>query len=222
MPRNTFSFQGYVCQLLYHLYGYQVLGLERNQTNVNNARSRQRKMYSDSLGHVKYSCCDLTCNSVEVIEAILHDEFKEHSDICLIGLHACGDLSIYASKIFCNMKAARLFVMIPCCYHKLSISKSTKINASTEKQCFNNFPLSDSLKAVIVNNNFDISLFLRRPFLRLACQESADRWNNMSIEAHSEHAFYVLARALLQLYATKSAYVLRIFRSSYLPLDPLE
>ncbi|KZC11559.1 PREDICTED: methyltransferase-like protein 25 [Dufourea novaeangliae] len=199
---------GYVCQLLYHLYGYRVLGLEKNHANVNNARTRQSKLYPDSLTHVKYNCCDLTYNSVETIETILRDEFQENSDVCLIGLHACGDLSIHASKIFRDMQAARIFVMISCCYHKLSISKSIKINASTEKQYFNNFPLSNCFNSVIVHNNFDVGSFLRQPFLRLACQEPAERWNNMSIESHNKHSFYVLARALLQLYATQNGFSL--------------
>lgn len=189
------------------MYGYQVLGLEKSQAKVNEAKSRQVKMYPDSLAYVKYNCCDLTCNSVEVIEAILNTEFQENSDVCLIGLHACGDLSIHASKIFLNMKVARILIMISCCYHKLSISKRTKINASTEKQYFNNFPLSDCFKSVIFNSNFDIGFFLRQPFLRLACQEPTDRWINMSVETHNQHSFYVLARAVLQLYATESEYL---------------
>ncbi|PBC25399.1 hypothetical protein APICC_09447 [Apis cerana cerana] len=200
---------GYICQLLYYLYGYKVLGLEKSQANVNNARSRQIKMYSDSLAYVKYNCCDLTYNSVEIIETILNNEFQEKSDVCLIGLHACGDLSIHASKIFRDMKIARIFILIPCCYHKLSISKSIRINASSEKQYFNNFPLSNCFKTIINNTNFDIGTFLRQPFLRLACQEPVDRWYNMSIETHNKHSFYVLARAVLQLYATKNGFSLK-------------
>ncbi|OAD55291.1 hypothetical protein WN48_04933, partial [Eufriesea mexicana] len=107
------------------------------------------------------------------------------------------------------MKAARIFIMVPCCYHKLSISKSIKINASIEKQYFNNFPLSNCLRTVINNNNFDVSSFLRQPFLRLACQEPTDRWYNMSTETHDQHSFYVLARAVLQLYATKNGFSLK-------------
>ncbi|XP_076242733.1 methyltransferase-like protein 25B isoform X2 [Calliopsis andreniformis] len=200
---------GYVCQLLYYLYGYRVLGLEKNEANVTRARNRQTKVYPDSLAHVKYKCCDLTCNSVETIESILHNEFAESSNVCFIGLHACGDLSVHASKIFFKMKTAQLFILIPCCYHKLSTSESTKLNTSTEKQYFNYFPLSNHLKAAIVNSNIDIGFFLRRPFLRLACQEPADRWNDMSIQTHSNHAFYVLARALLQLYATTNGFSLK-------------
>ncbi|XP_076297443.1 methyltransferase-like protein 25B isoform X1 [Lasioglossum baleicum] len=200
---------GYICQLLHYLYGYQVLGLEKNQENVNNAKRRQAKMYPESLEHVKYSCCDLTCDSIETIETILYNEFQTNSDVCLIGLHACGDLSISASKIFRNMDAARIFVMISCCYHKLSLSNDVNTNASADRQYFNNFPLSACFKGVIDENNFDIGCFLRQPFLRLACQESAERWTNMSAESHNKHSFYVLARALLQLYATQNDFSLK-------------
>ncbi|KAG7210689.1 hypothetical protein KM043_012192 [Ampulex compressa] len=92
---------GYVCQILHHLYGYQVLGLERSEANVNRARDRQKKFYPDSLKHVK------------------------------------------------------------------------------------------------------------QPFLRLACQEPADRWHNMSTIDHHQHSFHVLARAVFQLYADTSGFLLK-------------
>lgn len=199
---------GYICQLLHHLYGYKILGLDRNQETVNNVRNRQMKMFPDSLTHVKYSHCDLTCNSAETIETILLNEFQEQLDICLIGLHACGDLSIDALKIYRDMKRARVFIMVSCCYHKMSVSKSTQTDTLIKKQYFNNFPLSNCLKTVIRNTNFDIGFFLRQPFLRLACQEPSDRWCNMSIKRHNEHSFHVLARAVLQLYAAKNGFCL--------------
>ncbi|XP_078038148.1 methyltransferase-like protein 25B isoform X1 [Augochlora pura] len=200
---------GYVCQLLYRLYGYKVLGLEKNQETVNNAKRRQAKMYPESLEHVKYRCCDLTCNSIVTIETILKNEFQEDSNVCLIGLHACGDLSISASKIFRDMDTARIFIMISCCYHKLSMSEDTDTNTLAKKQYFNNFPLSTCFQSVIDDSNFDIGCFLRQPFLRLACQESAERWTNMTTESHNKHSFYVLARALLQLYAAQNRFSIK-------------
>ncbi|XP_034194968.1 methyltransferase-like protein 25B isoform X3 [Osmia lignaria lignaria] len=199
---------GYICQLLHNLYGYKVLGLEKNQAIINNAQDRQAKMYPNSLAHVRYSCCNLTCASAETIETILYNEFEEKSDVCLIGLHACGDLSIDAIKIFYKMQVARIFIMVSCCYHKLSISISMQTDSLIKKQYFNNFPLSNCLKTVINNSDFDTGFFLRQPFLRLACQEPADRWCNMSVKTHNEHSFYVLARAVLQLYAAENGFSL--------------
>lgn len=192
---------GYVCQMLHYLYDYQVLGLERDKKNISRAFIRQKKLYPDSLTKVKYTHCDVTCDSANAIESILRQEFPDVTDVCLLGLHACGDLSTSASRIFCKMKSAKLFILISCCYHKLLISKSVQ-----EKQYFQNFPISNCLREIIAAYNFDVGQFLRIPFLRLACQESADKWHGMSQKKHNEHSFYVLARAVLELYSRQSRY----------------
>ncbi|KAI4473839.1 hypothetical protein M0802_015922 [Mischocyttarus mexicanus] len=51
---------------------------------------------------------------------------------------------------------------------------------------------------------FYTSTFLRQPFLRLACQEPAERWINMSQGLHDTHAFHVLAKAVLELYVKQN------------------
>lgn len=199
---------GYVCQMLYYLYDYQVLGLERDKENVNRACIRQQKLYPDSVTKVRYIHCNVTCDSADRIEAILQQEFPGTTVACLIGLHACGDLSISASRIFSNMKTAKLFILISCCYHKLSISESMQTPLH-EKQYFHNFPTSNCLREVITTYNFDVGQFLRVPFLRLACQESVDKWHDMSIEKHNEHSLHVLARAVLELYSQQNNLALR-------------
>ncbi|XP_029175954.1 methyltransferase-like protein 25 [Nylanderia fulva] len=199
---------GYVCQMLHYLYGYRVLGLERDNENVNRACIRQEKLYPDSLTKVKYIHCDVTRDSTDTIESILQQEFPDFTDACLIGLHACGDLSASASRIFCKMKSVKLFILISCCYHKLSISKTVQISMQ-EKQYFHNFPLSNCLRETIAAYNFDIGQFLRIPFLRLACQESVDKWHSMSKEKHDEHSFHVLARAVLELYSQQNNLLLK-------------
>lgn len=193
-----------MCQILHCLYGYQVLGLERDKENVNRARARQCKFYSDSLAKVKYVHCEVTCDSADTIESTLRREFPDVStNVCLIGLHACGDLSINASRLFCKMKSVKLCILISCCYHKLSICDNAR-SSTQRKQYFHNFPTSASLREVIATCDFDVGQFLRVPFLRLACQESADKWRDMSREKHDEHSFYVLARAVLELYSQRS------------------
>ncbi|XP_072748542.1 uncharacterized protein [Anoplolepis gracilipes] len=78
-----------------------------------------------------------------------------------------------------------------------------------EKQYFHNFPTSNCLRETIAMHNFDIGQFLRIPFLRLACQESTDKWHGMSKEKHDEHSFHVLARAVLELYSQQNNLVLK-------------
>lgn len=190
--------------MLHHLYGYRVLGLERNEGNVMEACARQRKLYPDSLGDVKYILCDVGRDSADRIESILRREFPDDAtDACLIGLHACGDLGASASRLFHAIRSVRLFVLISCCYHKLTVSESVRM-PRREKQYFRDFPTSDCLRRVVAAHNFDLGEFLRAPFLRLACQESADKWRGMSREQHDEQSFHVLARAVLELYSQQS------------------
>lgn len=200
--------------MLHYLYGYHVLGLEKDKENVNRARARQCKFYPDSLAKVKYVHCEVTCDSADTIESTLRREFLDVSDVCLIGLHACGDLSINASRLFHEMKSVKLCILISCCYHKLSICDNAQ-TSSQKKQYFRNFPISASLREVIETYNFDVGQFLRVPFLRLACQESADKWRNLTREKHDEHSFYVLARAVLELYSKRSRHA--ISHITYIP-----
>ncbi|KAK2579792.1 hypothetical protein KPH14_012184 [Odynerus spinipes] len=198
---------GYVCQLLYYLYGYKVLGLDGNEININIVKNRQKEMYPTSINHVKYAFYKLSYDSVETVESLLFSEFGKIDNVCFIGLHACGDLSVYVSKIFSDMKNAQLLILISCCYHKLSMFKSEGMTNNVKY--FNNFPMSKCLQKVITTSNFDANKFLRQPFLRLACQEPAERWNNMSQDSHDTHAFHVLARAVLELYVKQNKLCLK-------------
>lgn len=119
------------------------------------------------------------------------------TSLCMAGLHTCGDLSVDAIRLFFQLVSSKLLVMVPCCYHKMSLTKDTTM---TEK--FSNFPLSTSLCHLIHSSTFcDSPRFLRRPFLRLASQETATRWHQWSEEDHKQHSLQVMARAVLQLYA---------------------
>lgn len=198
---------GYVCQLLYYLYGYKVLGLDGNERNINIVHNRQKNMYPSSLNYVKYAFYKLSSESVETINYLLFSAFGEIDNVCFIGLHACGDLSVYVSKIFCNMEKAQLLILVSCCYHKLSTFKHEGVTNNI--QYFNNFPMSKCLQKAITTFNFNVNEFLKQPFLRLACQEPVERWSNMSQDSHDAHAFHVLARAVLELYAKRNKLYLK-------------
>ncbi|XP_011494904.1 PREDICTED: protein RRNAD1-like isoform X2 [Ceratosolen solmsi marchali] len=192
---------GHICQLLNYLFGYKVLGLESKLQNVETAKVRQKTLFPDSLSSVKFMCKEITINSAKKIELILQQEFKNTKNIGLMGLHACGDLSVVISKIYLEMNVAQLLILIPCCYHKLTLRNiKDKTNNSNKKEYFNNFPLSLTLKNAINNLNVDIGEIFKRPFMRLACQETSDRWLAMIEETHNKHSFYLLARAILELY----------------------
>lgn len=121
-----------------------------------------------------------------------------NTSLCMTGLHTCGDLTVDAIRIFFQLVSVKLLVLVPCCYHKMSLAKDTAVIDGK----FSNFPLSSSLCHLIHSAAFcDSPSFLCRPFLRLASQETAARWQQWSEEDHKEHSLQVMARAVLQLYA---------------------
>ncbi|XP_023319192.1 protein RRNAD1-like [Trichogramma pretiosum] len=200
---------GYIGQLLHYLYGYKVLALESRQKNIDIARNRQNQYFPESKGLVKYVCCNVTKDSLDEIENILKTEFSESSDekVCLIGLHACGDLSVNMSNLYLNMKQAHMFILVSCCYHKLE--QETAYETGSSENCFKGFPLSNILKNALKKSHADVGKLFGRTFMRLACQETPDRWENMSEQAHDEHAFHVLARAVLELYTSENGFRLK-------------
>lgn len=120
------------------------------------------------------------------------------TSLCMTGLHTCGDLTVDAIRLFFQLASVKLLIMVPCCYHKMSMVKD--ITMTGEKFC--NFPLSSSLCHLVHSSAFCDSLcFLRHPFLRLASQETATRWQQWSEEDHKQHSLQVMARAVLQLCA---------------------
>ncbi|KAL3286433.1 hypothetical protein HHI36_000941 [Cryptolaemus montrouzieri] len=80
---------------------------------------------------------------------------------------------------------------MPCCYHRLKLEKEID-----GREYFSNFPVSVMLKSKF--DKYDAGLFLRRPFLRLACQQTLTTFINMSDKEHQEHAENFLRRAALQ------------------------
>lgn len=88
--------------------------------------------------------------------------------------------------------------------------------APPTKEHFFNFPLSASLRllthcgqpqpwtASSTASSMTACSFLRRPMLRLAAQETVERWEKMSVETHQRHSRHVMARAVFELYASAS------------------
>ncbi|XP_034946161.1 protein RRNAD1-like [Chelonus insularis] len=184
---------GYICQLLNYLYDYTVIGLESNENNVKIAKKRQTELYSQSIGSVKFIHIKVNKDCEDEIRSFIRIcKYSQcNYNFCLIGLHACADLSVNACKLFSKMDEAKVLIIVSCCYHKLQID---------EKNKFINFPLSKMLKNILDNHESHIQKVFGKTFLRLACQEPASRWENMSKITHEHHAFHVLARAVIELF----------------------
>lgn len=130
----------------------------------------------------------------------LGPDFNENT--CLIGLHACADLTITSLDIFQKLDYIKLVIIMPCCYHKLamSVSRFNREPQSSTDEYFTKFPLSDALSHIYLEN--EGYRYFRRPFLRVACQSSPSVWRLMTEEEHRQHSISHMRRALLQYFAT--------------------
>lgn len=174
-------------QQIFKTAGYNVLGIDCNESHYVGAKKRQRKYHSDSTERVKYIKHTITEDSFKNINEYIQDKFSNCSNFCIAGLHACADLTIDAINIFLKMDKAKSLIIMPCCYHRIIVDQSCK---------FKNFPLSDVLKDVY--DEYSGEEFLKVPFLRLATQP-----RNVSKEKMEDLVFNLLARAVLQLYSSK-------------------
>lgn len=149
------------------------------------------------------------------------NEKVSNKAVCMIGLHACGDLAVSAMQTFLLLPEVQLFIMVPCCYHKMALKKcnlhdsfgdlsafknrdqlildSTDSDTASE-EFFHNFPLSKALSKTVSSYPSGCQ-YLCRPFLRLAAQRSNSSWSDWTELDHDKHAFNVLSRAVLEKYA---------------------
>lgn len=196
-------FQGYLSEYLFETYGYKILGLEADEQRVQTALDRQLKYHPSSRENVKYVSHLITESSMDFIKNAIRVQFSTTiKKIALVGLHACGDLTITALKLAYNESMVRGLVIMPCCYHRMVL-----IENSTE---FQNFPLSQQLKKIVKETHSDTnrwscpqgsdlesSMVFQRPFLRLACQQSVKHWQKMDEVEHRIHGNEMFIRSLV-------------------------
>ncbi|XP_055381754.1 methyltransferase-like protein 25B [Condylostylus longicornis] len=187
---------GYLSECLYRLNNEsKVLGLESDPDRILTATKRIKEYYPNAIGNIYFQNHYITESSDIFIKNCIEENFPKlkNPKICIIGLHSCADLAIVSINIFLLNPQIRKLIMMPCCYHKLTISNNLNKDANI---LFNNFPLSNCFKDQAAN--FQFSNFLNRPFLRLACQQTASRWRVMDNLEHLNHGEEMFVRGILE------------------------
>ncbi|KAL4216420.1 hypothetical protein ACF0H5_024145 [Mactra antiquata] len=135
-----------------------------------------------------------TCNRLNGLRVTDTDENKIESDdfnVCMVGLHCCGDLSPTMLKYFLRMEWITSLCLVSCCYHRMNIDECT--------QSHTNFPMSKKLKKAVTNIKELYPDFKFSPyFLRLGAQETRARWRKQSPTEHTLHMKNVAFRAILE------------------------
>ena len=202
----TYFFKkGYLDRELSDRYQLHVLGLEQDSYRVTTANQRSPSTGED-CGH-KAVFKELTLRSQDDLEdqmnAMIDNWFHEISvqpseavPLCAVGLHACVDLSPTMLQLFLKNRRRPFhsLFLVSCCYHRMAINN--------DSQFCSHFPMSRSMTCQMGGG----SRFLQGNhliyFLRLAAQETTNRWLNESLERNNQlhNTFY---RAVLQLYAVR-------------------
>lgn len=171
-------------------YNYSVLGIEGSKEKLKLAQNRQNLHHPKTKEHVKFAQHFVTNDSLNEITTILKNNFPSAKKCIISGLHACADLSPTILKLFLKTDIFKSIVIMPCCYHRMQIQNSKG------RETFLNFPLSNTLR--IVYEKVDGGTFLRRYFLRLACQRSVSGGGDMTEEERDIHSRNCLYRAVLE------------------------
>ncbi|VEN58849.1 unnamed protein product [Callosobruchus maculatus] len=184
---------GYLSHLLNSRYNYKVLGIECKSEFVKLAYANQEKHHPNCHNLVKFEEHFISSESADILTELYITHFSSigPSIGCLAGLHACADLSITILELFSKLDFMKCLIIMPCCYHRIELE-----NESETRECFKNFPSSEKFKNIY--KTYEADTYLRRPFLRLACQQTHYSFVNMSEAEHEDHAFKFLCRAILQ------------------------
>ncbi len=120
----------------------------------------------------------------EELPSEVSEALQSEGEACLVGLHCCGDLSASLLRIFAGNPRLRAAVLLPCCYHKTTLS-CNRLMSSYEG--------STTLRGDL----------LCLPALRLACQEPLERWVAMTEGELTERARWQGYRAILEDFCAK-------------------
>ncbi|KAK9873945.1 hypothetical protein WA026_002298 [Henosepilachna vigintioctopunctata] len=180
---------GHLSFMLANKYNYSVLAIEGCIEKIELAVKTESKFYKNSI--ISFHHHFITEKSFDEISEAIEKKLGSSNKICMYGLHACADLSAVILDLFLKLTNVKSLVIMPCCYHRLDLDK-----VIDEEVYFKNFPLSDVLKSMFEKHK--ATSFLRRPFLRLACQQTVKKFIDMSENEHIYHAENFMWRAVLQ------------------------
>ncbi|WAR27584.1 hypothetical protein MAR_013288 [Mya arenaria] len=121
-----------------------------------------------------------------------HGNNSDEAQVCMIGLHCCGDLTPTMLEHFVNTDWITSLVCVSCCYHRMEYADELELHRK--------FPLSSGLKKSLGNIQSVYPRFRLSPFAtRLAAQETRARWRDQTPTDHKTHTLHVAYRTILEI-----------------------
>jgi hypothetical protein len=118
------------------------------------------------------------------------------SPVAIVGLHCCGDLSTNVLRLFQSWKAAKLLCVVPCCYQKMALAGASSAP-----------PMSAFARTHLSHLGSDSHVFSHFS-LRLAGQETYEKWADMTLAHHKRQSQAFGYRAVLEKWAAEAGYVI--------------
>jgi len=144
---------GYIGEELTKL-GYDVTGVESSCDHV--SRANEKKQVAS---HHNFNTVQLYIdNSAESVANLLAST-DDSENICLIGLHCCGDLTCNILKMFASNSKFKSVAVVSCCYHKMTLSSEIP-----------QFPMSSQVKLALQSCNILPTKLFTKFTMRLAAQ----------------------------------------------------
>ncbi|KAJ9446014.1 hypothetical protein DIPPA_29879 [Diplonema papillatum] len=202
--------QGYLPTFLTHNYGRRVVAIEAASGNVDKAVSRgaviekamankRKRKRPDSpdpacadpsaAGHVSYVRAFVSPDSDEdTLDALLAScglSDAQRKNLCLVGLHACGDLTPLLLRLYARSARFDSLAVVGCCYYKMGWPAPPS------------FPLSQFARSADLTPSPDQGL-IGPVAAQLAC-ETSHRWVTMGAGEWEEKQKASFHRALLEI-----------------------
>jgi len=201
---------GYLDKELADRYHLHVLGLEQDSYRVTAANRRAQLVQNTQVPLFQATFKELTLSGDQdfeaQVESIISDWFLESNidsaPLCMIGLHACGDLSPIMLKLFLKCQKFRSMLLVSCCYHRMRWNGG---------QPDDHFPMSCSLgnsSRSISTTPFHHQTGLAYLF-RLAAQETSNRWLLPSDDRNQQQLHHTFYRSILQTYSVNEGIPLK-------------
>jgi len=172
---------GYIGEELTKL-GYDVTGVETSCDHVSRANDRKQV-----ASHHSFNTIQLNVDNSDKSVADLLSCAKASANLCLIGLHCCGDLTCNILKMFASNSEFESVAVVSCCYHKMTLCSE-----------ISQFPMSSQVKLSLQSCNMLPTKLFTKFTMRLAAQENIVKWKNQTKEDHLKHMKNVCYRAVLE------------------------
>eukprot|EP00042_Codosiga_hollandica_P032775 m.212683 g.212683 ORF g.212683 m.212683 type:complete len:333 (+) comp54015_c0_seq2:588-1586(+) len=137
--------------------------------------------------------CETKASFLSLLAETAEGEINTRQPICLVGLHACGDLTSSIVRVFIESEMIKSLVVVGCCYNRMTEWKPANATedattTSAMRVSRNAFPLSDYLKGQ--------GPCLGKRLRMLACQSTA-RMAQESFESHELVYYRTVLQCLL-------------------------